>query len=53
MVDIEDLMSSEQYEDIKNFMKENDILDWMTFSKKFQRQYRYSISKNMLRHVYI
>ena len=53
MVDIEDLMSSDQYEDIKNFMKENDILDWMAFSKKFQRQYRYSISKNMLRHVYI
>lgn len=53
MTDIEDLMSSEQYEDIKHFMKENDILDWMTFSKKFQRMYRYSISKNMLRHVYI
>ena len=53
MNDIEDLISSEQYEDIKMFMKENDVLDWMSFSKKFQRMYRYSISKNMLRHVYI
>ena len=53
MNDIEDLITPEQYKDISSFMKEHDILDWTNFSKKFQRQYRYPLSKNMLRHVYM
>ena len=51
-MDIEDILTSEQYDDIKEFMRTHDILDWAGFSRKFQRQYRYPLSKNMLRYVY-
>jgi ELP3 family radical SAM enzyme/protein acetyltransferase len=52
--DIEDIMSRETYNDIKEFIKNNekDILDWRKMSLKFQRQFHYPLSKNMLRRVY-
>lgn len=54
MGDIEDMMSKDAYNDIKEFILENEhlILDWKKISTKFQRKYRYALSKNMLRKVY-
>jgi ELP3 family radical SAM enzyme/protein acetyltransferase len=51
-MDVEDIVTHAQYHDIKSFMQHHDILDWTNFSKKFQREYRYPLSKNMLRYVY-
>lgn len=47
------VVSESQYQDIKAFMKCNDVLDWNKFSRSFQREYHYALSKNMLRHVYM
>lgn len=47
------IVSDLQYNDIKDFMKANDVLDWNKFSRAFQREYHYALSKNMLRYVYI
>ena len=51
-MDIEDIITASQYNDIKDFMKENDILNWEKFSRSFQRKHKYTLSKNMLRFVY-
>lgn len=51
-MDIEDIITTSQYNDIKDFMKDNDIFNWVIFSRSFQRKYRYALSKNMLRYVY-
>jgi ELP3 family radical SAM enzyme/protein acetyltransferase len=42
-----------QYNDIKEYMKCNNVLNWDKFSRGFQREYRYALSKNMLREVYM
>jgi ELP3 family radical SAM enzyme/protein acetyltransferase len=55
-VDMEDIVSTvsdSQHNDIKEFMKEEDVMDWTRFSMKFQRKHKYCINKNMIRHVYI
>ena len=58
MCDIEDIsiknFTSNMYNDIAHFMHNNQELlsSWVSFSRKFQRIYRYSINKQMLRHVY-
>jgi len=55
-IDMEDIVttvSDSQYVDIKEFMKEEDVMNWTRFSMKFQRKHKYCINKNMIRHVYI
>lgn len=47
------LLTLSQYDDIKDYMKHNDVLNWTKFSNGFQKKYRYALSKNMLRHVYM
>jgi ELP3 family radical SAM enzyme/protein acetyltransferase len=48
------IVTPEQYDDINEYIKEgHDILNWNKFSMGFQRRHRYSLSKNMLRHVYV
>jgi ELP3 family radical SAM enzyme/protein acetyltransferase len=55
--DIEDsiLVTSSQYADIKSFMNTHIhlVTNWDSFSRKFQKMFRYTISKNMLRYVYV
>ena len=53
MEDIVTTVSDSQYVDIKEFMKEEDVMNWTRFSMKFQRKHKYCINKNMIRHVYI
>lgn len=55
MNDIEDFISPKQYEDIKQFIPNNlnIITEWSKFSSKFQRLHKYTLTKQMLRHVYI
>jgi ELP3 family radical SAM enzyme/protein acetyltransferase len=53
--DIEEtyVVNADQYNDIKQLMTEYDVLNWQKFSLAFQRKYKYVLSKNMLRYVYI
>ena len=55
--DIEDIFNNtvndQQYDDIKTYFEECDPLNWVKFSRGFQRKHRYALSKNMLRYVYI
>jgi ELP3 family radical SAM enzyme/protein acetyltransferase len=47
-------VSPSQYDDIRDYILEgHDILDWNKFSMGFQRRHHYSLSKNMLRYVYV
>nr|QOI90551.1 hypothetical protein HWQ62_00420 [Pyramimonas orientalis virus] len=50
----ETIVTPTQYNDIKEYILEgHDILNWTKFSMGFQRMHRYSLSKNMLRYVYV
>lgn len=53
MEDIVSIVTPVQYEDIKEFMKEEDVMNWTRFAMRFQRKHKYCINKNMIRHVYI
>ena len=54
-VDMEDMtiVTPKQYDDIKQFFKVEDVMNWTRFSMRFQRKHKYCINKNMIRHVYI
>ena len=61
IVDIEDIkkggeavVTEKEYEDIRDYINEgHDLYNWNKFSLGFQRRHHYTLSKNMLRYVYV